>query len=104
MAISRFINSTIANGFPKYQKLWDGIASAFGLRAGYLFGGMTAGTYRNIIQQLDFRTEVNATIAATLSNKDPDPHVGSYTVVEAREFSDEIPTTLATTLLTSAGV
>jgi hypothetical protein len=68
MAISRFINSTIANGFPKYQKLWDGIANAFGLRAGYLFGGNTAGTYRNIIQQLDFRTEVNATIAATLSN------------------------------------
>jgi hypothetical protein len=68
MAISRFINSSIVNGFPKYQKLWDGIANAFGLRAGYLFGGNTDNTFRNIIQQLNFTTEANTTIAATLSN------------------------------------
>jgi len=27
MAISRFSNSTIANGFPKYQKMWDQVTS-----------------------------------------------------------------------------
>jgi hypothetical protein len=40
----------------------------FGIRAGYLFGGQTGSTYRNIIQQLNFGTEVNATIAPTLTN------------------------------------
>ena len=29
MAISRFSNSSIANGFPKYQKFWDGSAGLY---------------------------------------------------------------------------
>jgi hypothetical protein len=40
----------------------------FGIRAGYLFGGQNAGNFRNIIQQLNFSTEVNTTISSTMTN------------------------------------
>ena len=42
--------------------------------------------------------------AATFSKRDPDPHVGSYAVVDAIVFSGEIPITWAMTRDTSDGV
>jgi len=42
--------------------------------------------------------------AATFRRSDPEPHVGSYAVVDAFVLSGEMPITLAMTRLTSAGV
>ena len=42
--------------------------------------------------------------AATFSSSEPEPHVGSYAVVDALLFAGEMPMTLAMMRLTSAGV
>jgi len=67
MAFSRFKTSTLAQGLPKYQDIYDGVTVLGGTKGyAYVAGGYDGSTRRNEIQKFDMNLTTIATIAATL--------------------------------------
>jgi len=67
MAISRFSTSSVAQGLPKYQKIWDQTSFPVSPYNGYIFGGYNGSANVNTTVKMNFLNETVSTLGSTLT-------------------------------------